>query len=166
MNRSRSARTAWCASTGLSATILMLLLLAAGCGGDAASAPLSADDYRAQADAICAETNAELDKVPDPSSAADIVKRLEQARPIVDTQIARLKDLSPPEDLVSDHMRAIALLEEQLELSGTIATRIDDGEEAFEVVNDVVPKLEDIDARADRAAAGLQLTVCGQGQDA
>jgi hypothetical protein len=79
----------------------------AGCGGDTASGPLSAGDFRKEAQAICKDGNAAIDEL-----AADFGKdgpthaQLEEAAPkvpgLMDHELDRLAALEPPSDLADD----------------------------------------------------------------
>jgi len=141
---------------------LLAAVLATTSACDGSGEPLSKDQYRATADAICAETNAALEQIADPTSAADIVDALDDAEPLVEKQLTQLKALSPPEGLADHHDDAVMLLEEQLDVTGSVKARIEEGESPFDVVNDVVSRLQEIDMKADAAASALGLTVCGQ----
>jgi hypothetical protein len=79
----------------------LLALVAAGCGSQA----LSKADYVAKADAICRTYDKKLEALPSPKSIKDIGTLADNAIPIVDEGIAKLRDLKPPDDLKSgvDH---------------------------------------------------------------
>jgi hypothetical protein len=87
------------------------------CGGDDEE-PLSRADFVRQADAICADAEKRTDALPEPQSAADLKKTIDQARPIVEEEVDKLKDLGDraPDDVKEDFDRALVLLDDQLEV--------------------------------------------------
>ena len=92
-------------------------LVIAGCGGGGGdSATLSADEFRTQADAICKQAEDALDALGSPSSEAEFPGFFKQATELNRDQLAKLEDLSPPEELKSDYDEALGLLREQQKL--------------------------------------------------
>lgn len=137
--------------------------LIAGCGGGSDS--LSAEDFRTQADAICADANRELDALTEPTSAEQFLPYIQAALPIQRAQLDRLKALDPPDDLQSDFDTGVTAIQEQIDAIDGAATRIEGGEDATAVVTDVTPTIESLNEKSDAAARSLGLTVCGSDSD-
>ena len=137
--------------------------LIAGCGGSSAS--LSADEFRTQADAICADYNAKSDALTDPSSPAEYLPSLKAIVPLQDAQLAKLKELKPPSELSGTYGEAIALLEKQKGVLGTAVTRLEGGEDPATVLNSIASEAGDLGDEADVKAKDLGLKVCGTDGD-
>ena len=95
-----------CVRRSLSSVAALALL--AGCGGDGGR--MSSEEFRSEANAICAETERELRALPPPEdSARGVAAYAERAVPILDDRLERLRELKPPE---SEETPFEALLEE------------------------------------------------------
>jgi hypothetical protein len=85
--------------TALTATLVSILaVLGAGCGGDGG---LTLEEFRSQANAICAETERSLRELPPPEdTAAGVAAYADGAVPILDERHERLRELTapPPEE--------------------------------------------------------------------
>lgn len=91
------------------AALLAATLALAGCGGgDDGGDRLSADEYRTQANAICAEANEDLRDLEPPDSLESMRDFVDEAEPIAEDATVKLEDLEPPEDLEATHERWIA----------------------------------------------------------
>lgn len=77
---------------------LSLAVALAGCGGGSGK-PLTASEYRAKADAICANANADLKAVPQPTSPGELDEFVDKAKPVVKNAIDDLEGLRPPSEL-------------------------------------------------------------------
>lgn len=87
------------------AAALVALLGACG-GGDR----LSREEFRTEANAVCAETERRLRELPPPEDSPEGVTRYaEQAAPLLDERHERLRELVPPEE---DETAYDALIEE------------------------------------------------------
>ena len=83
----------------LALAVLALAVLAlAGCGGGGGGR-LSASEYRSKADAICADANAKLKNIGNPSTPAELRSLLKKARPTLKNAIDKLEALEPPKEL-------------------------------------------------------------------
>lgn len=90
---------------------LLALVVAAlgGCGGDDGDA-LTAAEYRTQANAICAETQEQLDDVE--LEGNDVAAYFDETIPIAEDRRDRLDDLQPPEELGEAHDRMVSSLDD------------------------------------------------------
>jgi hypothetical protein len=142
--------------------ILSAAALIAGCGGSDDSDRLSADELRTQADAICAEYDTATDAIAAPTDEAGAVPFLEQSRDAMRDALEQLRALEPPEDLQASWDRALALQQEQLDAAEEAISRIEGGESAEDVLDELGPQLEQRSNELSAIADELGLTVCGQ----
>lgn len=134
--------------------------LAAGCGGGGSDA-LGADEFREQADAICADADERLEALTEPGSADQILPFLRAGLPIAAEELASIGELDPPDDLQAAFDDAQRLNERRQELIAQAADRIEAGEDPEAVIEEVNPEVDDLQAQARERARGLGLTVCG-----
>ena len=134
----------------------------AGCGGgDDDSGALSAEEFRSQADAICADANTRLDALDEPTGADQVLGFLQSGLTVQKEQLEKLKALQPPDDLAGTFNEATDLLDQQTaEIQGA-ADRIAGGEAAETVIGEVDSKIDSINEQADAKAKELGLEVCG-----
>lgn len=88
-----------------SPALLAAILVLAACGGDGGGDRLSAEEYRQQANEICAEANTDLRALQIPDSLDELDAFVADAKPIVDRALEDLDDLEPPQELDGDHDR-------------------------------------------------------------
>jgi len=85
----------------------------AGCGG---SGGLSDKEYRAKADAICAEVRSARDRLP-PASNLEELRAAAQSTIAINTDALRkFRELDPPDDLKAPHSVIVNRLGEMLRL--------------------------------------------------
>jgi hypothetical protein len=79
-------------------TLLLALVLAAGCGGGGGSKRLTRDQYAAKADAICAKYKQQL-RIPEGvSSMSELVASIDKASPVLAKALDEIRKLKPPAD--------------------------------------------------------------------
>jgi len=134
----------------------------AGCGGGGDSdGALSAEEFRTQADAICAEANTRLDTLDEPTQADQVLGFLQSGLTVQKEQLAKLKALQPPSDLAGTFDEATGLLDQQTAAIQGAADRIAGGESAEAVIADVDAQIDSLNDQADAKAKELGLEVCG-----
>jgi hypothetical protein len=138
--------------------------LIAGCGGGSDSS--GADDFRAQADEICADANARIDGLTAPGPPAEVLPYLRAGLPIQAEELERIRALDPPEDLQADFDEATDLLQQRQDAIQQAADRIEGGEDPEAVIRDVGPEITRLRDEARAKADELGLSVCGAGDDA
>jgi hypothetical protein len=79
------------------ASLLLVSVLVAGCGGGGGGR-LSRADYAKQADTICLKYNAKLNAIARPKSQAELAAFVDKAVPLVSDASDRLSELKPPQD--------------------------------------------------------------------
>ncbi len=142
------------------ATLGATVALIAGCGGGDSSA-LSAAEWRSQADAVCADTDRQVDALAEPTAPDQLLTFLRAGLPIQQAQLDKLRDLEAPDELKSDADAALGLLEQQITAVTAAADRIEAGEDPEAVIAEVDSEISSLGDQADAKAEELGLTVCG-----
>jgi len=120
----------------------------AGCGGDDDSGPLTKDEFIAQADQICADTNASTDaneaefnsaiQSGDLDAAADLVA---ESNTEIEDAIGQIEDLDAPEEDQATIDQFLSISNDQIELASKLEGAIRDGDN---------PELKALGAQADQ----------------
>lgn len=134
--------------------------LIAGCGGGSDDS-LSADEFRAQADAICADTTRETDALASPTSADELLAYLKDGQRVQGAGLEKLKALEPPSDLKDDWDKALSLQDDRTETIDAAIARIEGGEDPQEVVAEIEETVTKQNDEMDALAQGIGLKVCG-----
>jgi hypothetical protein len=142
---------------------LGVVALIAGCGGGSDS--LTADEFRTQADAICADFNSRSDALAAPTSPAGIGSFLTQGLAIQNEQLSKLEALNAPSELSGTYDAALALLKKQVGVVTTASTRVTGGEDPAVVITDLTSQVESLRDQARAKAKELGLKVCGTEDD-
>jgi hypothetical protein len=95
------------------AAALLAVAGLAGCGG---SSGLSDKDYRAKADAICAQIKSERDRLPTASNLEELRAVAQSTIAINTDALRKFKELDPPGDLKAPHVVIVNRLGETLRL--------------------------------------------------
>lgn len=145
-------------TAGRLAAAIALLALAA-CGGGDGGDQLTADEFRQQADGICAEFEGRLNELGTPESLEDLQGYVDDAVPILEEGTNRLDELQPPEELEEDWNRAMEINREQLENVRGLQDAVADGDQAR--VTELLQESDDARDESNQLAADLGLTECG-----
>ena len=145
------------ALAGLAAVGAVALI--AGCGGGSDSS--SADDFRRQADEICADANARIDTLTEPGPPAAVLPYLHEGLPILAEELERIREIDPPDDLQADFDEATDLLQQRQDAIQQAADRIEAGEDPEAVIRDAGPEIQRLRDEARVKARELGLSVCG-----
>ena len=134
----------------------------AGCGGgDDDSGALSAEEFRQQADAICADANTRIDALDEPTGADQVLGFLQSGLTVQKEQLEKLKALQPPDDLAGTFTEATDLLDQQTAAIQGATDRIAGGEDPEAVIGEVDSEIDNLSEQADAKAKELGLEVCG-----
>jgi hypothetical protein len=136
------------------------MFLAAGCGGDGGNGGLTAEEFRQQADAICAEFEGKLDAVEQPTSPEDLERFVDEAVPIIEEGTQKLSDLEPPEEFRDEWTRVVEINAENLETIKKVQAALQDGN--LEESQQLLQEAGGTEEEADRLAREIGLTKCGQ----
>lgn len=136
--------------------LTLLVAVVAGCGGEET---LTRADYITQADAICDDYNQRQAKLGDPESVEDIERLGDETKPLVEKQLAELRDLKAPEEIADDAAAAYDLLERQLPKLDALVRAAEANDVAK--VQSVAAEAGVLDEQADAKAEKIGLKVCG-----
>jgi hypothetical protein len=137
--------------------VSVILVVAAACGGD--DDRLSRDEVIEQGDAICADYEARIDAVGEPTNANDIERYVDEVKPIVEEGTNELDNLTPPEDLEDEYDEWIALTRRGVGSLDELKAAAAAGDE--QRIQEIVQGLDDEEAEADRIAQGIGFQECG-----
>lgn len=144
-------------------------LAAAGCGGGDSSSgstatvtALTADQWRAKADAICADADTKGKALPTPNSASEVQAFLESAIPIAQDETDQLKALVPPSELASIQSQAVALQQQGIDKLQEVLDKIKGGTDPNSLVAEVGTQFDKLNTDLDKLAADAGLKVCGK----
>lgn len=90
---------------------LLAALALAACGSEPAE--VTEADYLADLDAVCIETTAALDALPDPPEQISVTDFASEAARILDSEAEQVRRLDPPASLADDHRAFIRNTDEQ-----------------------------------------------------
>ena len=144
--------------------VLGAAALIAGCGGGGSDS-LSADEFREQADAICADGDEATDALTAPTTPEQILPFLQTGLPISDEQRERIAALDPPDELQATFDEAQELNQQRRDLVQQAVDRIEAGEDPEAVLRELDPQLDQLQAEARAKARELGLAVCGADED-
>jgi phage-related minor tail protein len=131
-----------------------------GCGGgNGGGEEMTADEFRQEADAICAEFEGRLDDLGRPESLDDLQNFVSEAVPIIEEGNAQLQELNPPDELQEQWDRAMKINNEQLETVRDLREAVEDGDQAH--VQELIEAGNEANTEADQLAADLGLEDCG-----
>ena len=150
---------------------LTAMALAAALAGGCADEPqrtveedrLTREAYVREADAICVEYDRRLDALPEPEDVRDVATLAEEAFPIAQEGIAKLRELRPPEELEPQ-------VEAWLRANDQNARNIHRLQEAAERndarrVQEIASEAADNERRADELAKGIGLGECAEAEE-
>ena len=153
------------------AALGLIVVLAGGCGDEPRrtvteerrAERLTKEEYVRRADAICAEYDRRLDALPDPENVPDVASLAEEAFPIVQEGIRKLRELRPPQELGPQ-------VEAWLRLNDANARNIHGLQEAAERgdarrVQEIASEAADTERRADELAAKIGLDECAREEE-
>jgi hypothetical protein len=144
---------------GIAATGAVSVLIAA-CGGGGGDQALSADEFRQQADAICAEYEGKIDDLGSPSSLDELPDFVDKVIPIIEEGNGKLANLQPPDELADDWNSAMELQDQNLDVAHDLQDAIHDKDTAK--VQELLTELNETDAQSNEIARKIGLDECGQ----
>lgn len=159
MRPDRTARARPRHPAALCVAAIVAAVLVVGCGDD--EPLLTTAEYIAAADAACMDSRDAIAELPEPTTEDGVIDYRRGILEIGRDQLAVLEDLSPPEDLQEPHGQVLTALAQQHVLLGGALERIDRGEDARTVTDEIDPEVTALAARTRALARDLDLTVCG-----
>jgi len=100
-------------------TAAILLATLAACSSEPAA--ITETDYLADLEAVCIETTADLDALPEPPEQISVTDFASEAARLLATEAERTRNLEPPSSLADDHRAFIRNTDEQSTAWQTIA---------------------------------------------
>lgn len=98
------------AAAGVVASVVVVVVVAA-CGSDAAEP--TPQEYLADLEAICADTTAALDRLPDPPDQITVADFATSAAGLLENEAEHARALDPPSELAQDHRAFVLNTDEQ-----------------------------------------------------
>jgi hypothetical protein len=141
------------------ATAALLVGLLVGCGGGGGGDRLSEEEFRQQADAICADFEGRLDALEPPASADDLQRFVQEAIPIIEEGNAQLNALNPPEEFEARWNRAMEINDANLATVRELRDAIEQGDNAR--AQELFQEVGSEEEEANRIARELGLENCG-----
>ena len=137
-----------------------VLVLLSACGGNGSGDRLSAEEFREQANAICAEFDEKISGLATPSSPEDIPGYVEEVIPLVEDGLAELRALNPPEEFEEDYETMLDETEKAIPAARALSEAAVEEDPA--AVEDALAQGQEADEASDRVADELGLDECGQ----
>jgi hypothetical protein len=144
----------------VAAAVGAAFLLAACGGGNGGGGELTADEFREQADAICAKYDEQLNQLGEPQSLEDLQGLVDETVTILENGVAELRELNPPPELEADWDRAMEINEENLELVRNIRDAVQEGDEAR--FTELAAQAQANTDEGNRLAQEMGLEECGE----
>jgi hypothetical protein len=138
-------------------SVAAVVLVACG-GGDGSGDRLSEEEFRQQANGICADYNERIADLGSPTSPEDIPDYVERGIPVIEEGIARLRELNPPEDLEDDFNTMLDETEKAIPAARKLSEAA--AEEDAAAVQEAISEGQEADAESDRLATELGLDEC------
>lgn len=150
---------------GFVSAVTVLIVGAAGCGGDddsaeddASAEALPKAEWIKQADVICKEADEEVRAVDEPSSLEDVAASADDVKAIVAEQLAQLRELPPPDEISDDVARMLDLLQQDVDSIDALKEAAEANDQAeFETVAEDASNLRD---EANEIADSLGIEEC------
>ncbi|MEZ5100389.1 MAG: hypothetical protein R3C15_11440 [Thermoleophilia bacterium] len=127
----------------------------AACGGGGASR----EEFLAKADAICAQADAEIAAVRQPTTVEGAVEAIDRLREISERQLADLRALEPPAAEREKLDELFALADEQLALAIDYRDAI--AQQDRDLIRELADRANRLRAEAQEGARAYGFRVCG-----
>jgi hypothetical protein len=137
------------------ALVLVTGAAASACGGDDR---LSQEEFRQQADAICAKYDEKIKALGSPASPAEIPDFVRQGVPLLRQGITELRALKPPAELQDDYDRMLDETAKAIPAAQSLAAAAEKGDAA--AVQNAIAAAQAANNASDRLAADLGLDKC------
>jgi hypothetical protein len=136
--------------------LLVIVLIARGCGSD----NLSADELRTQASAICTRANAATDRVAVPNAPAGGERFLAEGLAVMRPALTRLQRLKPPDDLRRQYELAVSANARQLQLVGDAIVAVRSGSDPIDAYRLLQRRLTLVSTTANATWESLGIPAC------
>jgi hypothetical protein len=146
---------------GIAARIILGLVLAAllsGCGGNDNGDRLSAEEFRTEANAICAEYNQKIADLGEPPSPEEIPGYVDRVIPVVEDGLAELRALNPPAELEEDYNTMLDEVAKAIPAARALGEAAADQD--VTALQEAIAEGQRADEAADEIARRLGLETC------
>lgn len=137
------------------ALILTCAAALAACGGDDG---LSAEDYRAQANAACDRYEQDIKAIEEPKNLDEVAPYAEQASARLDELMDEFETLDPPSDLSGRHDELVRLGRQSVDELSKLE-EIGDADQQ-EQLQGVLATASELDTQSDQLARDMGLDSC------
>ncbi len=141
--------------------LLALALAAVLASSATAAASTSPTAYKAQVNGMCAKGIAAINAIPKPSTAKGLVPYFQKAANLSDHLLAQIKAVKPPASLQT-HVAAAIKLQTAFESAlHSLISKLKTSSNPKQTIISAEPKLDGINARANKAWRVAGLVKCG-----
>jgi hypothetical protein len=145
------------------AVVAVVAALASGCGGDSGGGgQLSTEEFRQQANAICAKYNEKIKALESPSSPEEISGYVDQVVPLLQQGISELRGLRAPAESQDDFDRMLDETEKAIPAAQQLGEAAANNDAA--AVQRALKSGQQADAASDEIATDLGLTRCASSE--
>jgi hypothetical protein len=148
--------------------LVLAVLVAGGCGGGGGGGSgggggerLSRADYASKADAICRKSNKRTKSIGNVRNLSDLAKAFDRALPILESALAELRTLKPPEK--EQHTVSLWLAQSQVLKRDLEQIRDRARAKDLKSVQSLFAKAQSDDQRGNELARKLGMKVCSKG---
>ena len=142
--------------------MVLVGVMLAGCGGGDGDGgnggTLTSEELATQANAICADTEEQIDAIDTPQTLDELADSTEQVQSIFEEGLDDMRQLEPPADLQDEFDEFISVNEDQVVLLGDLADAARAGDEAK--VAQISEDGEQSETRSDELARGFGADQC------
>ena len=140
--------------------VLALALTAAGCGGGG-STTLSKEEYGSQLNTICADYNAKVKEIGEPSSISELADKGPTLLDEFDAAIAKAEKLKAPDELAATRDEFFS---KSKDLRNTISDIVDAAKANDSAkINELGPKADELSSQTDALGKKLGAPACAEG---
>jgi len=110
-------------------SLLLLVTVAAGCGGSDDSGTLPRPEYTKRANASCVEAERKLDALGGFADFEELEREMKAGQDALEQSARELRELEPPTQLVARHEQLVDLTQETADLAGRLSVAAGDNDQ-------------------------------------
>ncbi len=146
------------------AAVVMVTSLFLGCSDDSSEPEadtVTREEFTARVDAICADRSRAIEDFEPPRNAEESARLLRRFLPVMRDQLARIRALGePPESGSSTYLQWFAARDGIVETTADMIDAAEEGDAGR--FQELASLQQQLDEKADEAAAAYGFEVCGQ----
>jgi hypothetical protein len=140
--------------------IVVLALVAAGCGLQRKAAPPTRADFVRRANAVCKSYDAKFNRLAQPQTLAEIGPYIDRASALITAELQKLRMIEPPAALAVRYRGFLGTGAQELKLTRRLSTAAKAGNAGS--VRRLIAAGQRMDAHANAIAKAIGLRVCAQ----